>query len=112
MTAATLGTSTEAVLYGIKNKNMVIGLQDVAFDLKFGYVTVPTSTSQGSEITVKLWDEFGIKRLLGIKGFAHTTENSVIVAEAPTVTVGNGVLVITVASSNDDAKRFYILIGV
>lgn len=111
-TAATLGTSIEATLNSVKNEDMVRGLQDIAFDLKFGLVTVPATTSEGTTHTVNLWNEFGIKRFLGVKGFAHTTKDSVIVTENPTTSVDNDILTLTVAASNDDAKRVYLIIGV
>lgn len=112
VTAAALGTSIEATLNSVKNEDMVRGLQNTAFDLKFGVVSVPTTTSEGTNHTINLWQEFGIKRFLGVKGFAHTTENSVIVTENPTTSVNNDILTLTVPSSNDDAKRVYIIVGV
>ena len=111
-TSVALGTATQVSIYSITNNDLVNGTQNYAFDLKMGYITVPASSSRQSTIDVNLFAEFGIKRFLGIKGYAHTTEDSVIVAENPTTTVNNGKLTITIANSNDDAKRFYVIVGV
>lgn len=55
---------------------------------------------------------YGITTFLGIHGFAHTTTDSVVVAEAPTTAVASGVLTITVGgSTNSDDKRVYIIYG-
>ena len=49
---------------------------------------------------------------LGILGFSHDTENSIVTTEAPTTAVSAGVLTITLGgSTNSDAKRVYIVWG-
>ncbi len=112
MTAVTKGTATETTLFSVKNEDMVRDLQNVAFDLKFGIATLPSTTSELTAHTVNIKEEFGMDRVLGILGNAHTTEDSVIVTEAPTTIVNNGVLEIRVPASNDNVKRVYLIIGV
>lgn len=49
--------------------------------------------------------------LIGVLGFKHTTDNSVMVAEQPTTAVSAGVLTITVPSGTDNDPRYYIILG-
>lgn len=57
---------------------------------------------------------FGINAtgLMGVLGFKHTTDNSVMVQEQPTTTVSSGVLTITVPSGTDNDPRYYIIFGI
>lgn len=112
MTAATLNTATEGSLFGIVNEDLVNSDQDYSVDLKYGVAIFSNTTDQGFTGTVDLWNQFGIKRFLGVKGFSHTTEDSVIVTENPTTTVDNGILTLTVPSGTDNDKRVYLIIGV
>lgn len=63
-------------------------------------------------IPVTLTD-FGIHAsgLIGVIGFKHTTDNSVMEQEQPTTAVAGGVLTITVPSGTDDDPRFYLIYG-
>ena len=54
---------------------------------------------------------YGITDLKTIKGFTHTTNNSVIITEDPTTSVTTGVLTVTVGGSTDDKKRVFIIGG-
>lgn len=72
--------------------------------------TVAT-VDDGDTLTVTLSD-YGINNFLGASGFIHTTEDSVIVAEAPTTAVSSGVLTLTVGGSTDNKKRTYTVLGV
>lgn len=63
-------------------------------------------------IDVDLTD-YGISAtgLIGVLGFEHTTDNSVMVQQNPTTAVSSGTLTITVAGSNDNNTRHYIVKG-
>jgi hypothetical protein len=50
---------------------------------------------------------YGITTVLGVYGYKHTTDNSVIVTENPTTAVSAGVLTLTVPVGTDDDKRIY-----
>lgn len=113
MTAATLGTSTEARFMCIENEDMARGVQSYANDLKFLLLETSVSDNNATaSMTVNLWSEAGIKRLLGIKGWRHSTADSVIVTDNPTVTVNNGIATILTSASNNTHKRVVLLIGV
>lgn len=63
-------------------------------------------------LTVTLTD-YGIAAtgLIGVVGFKHTTDNSVMVQEQPTTAVSSGVLTLTVPAGTDNDARFYIIYG-
>lgn len=111
MTAATLGTSTEGVVMGVANNPLIIGTQSYERDLKSALYVTGIKSTEG-DTTINLWEVAGIKRLLGIKGWRHTTEDSVIVEENPTVTVNNGIATVTTSAENATQKRVILLIGV
>lgn len=74
-------------------------------------VETPTTTDTADTIPITL-STYGIGTVLSVQGFVHTTENSVIVAEAPTTAVSSGVLTITVGGSTvSDKKRVYVVTG-
>lgn len=81
---------------------------DEATDLAI--YTVAT-VDDGDTLTVTLAD-YGISSVLAIKGFIHTTTDSVIVAEAPTTAVSAGVLTITVGGTTDNKKRAFEILAV
>ena len=75
-------------------------------------ITTPATADTGDTIAVTL-ASYGIGTLLGIRGFVHTTANSVMVEEAPTTSVTAGVLTITVGGTTvSDKIRVYELIGI
>jgi hypothetical protein len=75
-------------------------------------VTTPNTADTGDTIVITLAD-YGIGTLLAVEGFVHTTENSVIVAEAPTTSVTSGVLTITIGGSTvSDKKRVFRVTGI
>ena len=75
-------------------------------------ITTPATADTGDTIDVTL-ASYGIGTLLGIDGYVHTTENSVMVAEDPTTSVTTGTLTITIGGSTvSDKKRVYELIGI
>lgn len=49
--------------------------------------------------------------LIGVLGFKHTTDNSVMVQEQPTTAVASGVLTLTVPAGTDNDSRFYLIFG-
>ena len=49
---------------------------------------------------------------IGVLGFKHTTDNSVMVQEQPTTAVSGGVLTITVPAGSDNDPRYYIVWGI
>jgi len=112
MVAATMDKQVEGALFNVTNNDMVTELQSFPFDLKFHLITLPDTTDAGDTATVDLWKEAGMKRLIGIKGWAHSTNNSVIVTENPTTTVSNGQLTLTVPAGTNNDKRVYLLVGV
>lgn len=74
-------------------------------------IETATTVDTADTIVVTLAD-YGLSTFLGIEGYVHTTENSVVVAEAPTTSVTTGTLTITVGGSTvSDKKRVYIIYG-
>lgn len=57
--------------------------------------------------------KYGIKAdgLIGVIGFKHTTNNSVMAQEQPTTAVSSGTITITVPSGTDNDARFYTVKG-
>lgn len=48
------------------------------------------------------------KGIMGVEGFEHTTEDSVIVAELPTTTVSGDNITLTVGGSSNKARTYLI----
>ena len=74
-------------------------------------VETANTADTADTIAITLAD-FGIGTFLTIDGYTHSTEDSIVIAEAPTTAVAAGVLTITVGgSTNSDEKRIYIVNG-
>ena len=72
-------------------------------------VETPTTADTGDTIDITLAD-FGVSTFLGINGYAHSTENEVVITEDPTTTFTGGVLTIIIGGSlNTDNKRVYVI---
>lgn len=70
-------------------------------------IVTPNTADSGDTITLNL-SNYSSKYLAGIIGYVHTTENSVVVEEAPTTSVSNGVITITIGGSSvSNKKRVY-----
>ena len=78
---------------------------------KVGYITLDNTTDDGDTTTIDIYEKFGMMRFMGIDGWIHTTEDSVVAPEAPTTTVDGFNLTITVGGSTDNKKRFYKIYG-
>ena len=81
--------------------------------LKRIIVVSPATMDNSDTIAITLTD-YGIAKtgLLYVRGWVHTTANSVIVAEAPTTSVTTGTLTITAgAVGGSDAIRVYEIVG-
>ena len=76
-------------------------------------ILVETEATADTADTIALTlADYGVGTFLGVTGYVHTTENSVIVEEAPTTAVSSGVLTITVGGSTvSDKKRVYVVYG-
>jgi len=90
------------------------GLSDVA-NSPYAYKEIMVVTADTADatntMTVTLSD-YGITTLYNVKGFKHTTNNSVIVLEQPTTSVTAGVLTITVPAGTNDDIRVYLVGGI
>jgi len=73
-------------------------------------VTAPATTDGGDTIAITLAD-YGITTFQAILGQTHSTTDSIVITEAPTTAVSDGVLTITVGGSTADKKRVFIVWG-
>lgn len=78
---------------------------------KKGLVTLPNTVDDGDTFSFNAHERFGINRVLAVRGWAHTTEDSVIVEEDPTVVLDGPEVTLTVGGSTDNLKRVYSVIG-
>ena len=80
--------------------------------VKVGFVYTPATADDSDTLSVDL-GKAGIKDagLWGIRGVTHTTDNSVLVIEAPTTAVSSGTLTITIGGSTDNKTRGFFLFG-
>jgi len=111
MGAGTVTATYESALYCTENLDKTAGTQTIAQDVKSVMLTLPDTTDATNTWSVPL-GRYGIKRLLLVKGWKHTTNNSVVVTENPTVTVENGTATLTVPAGSDNDMRVYLLEGV
>ncbi len=113
MTATSIDGDYVSDSYSIIDRDRVRNVRPYAQDLKIGYLKTAATADDGFTVTVDLFKQFGIKRLLGIKGFGHSTLNSVIVTENPTTVVSNGILTATLgAVAGADKVRVLMIVGV
>ena len=100
MTALTEGTDFE-----------IVGVQrgDVYNEI---VIKTINTVDDADTFTVDL-TKYGINAtgLLGVEGYAHSTANSIVVAEDPTTTVSSGTITMTVTGSTDNLQRYYIIKG-
>ena len=70
------------------------------------------TVDDGDTIAVDM-TKYGISAtgLMGVSGWEHTTENSVVVQADPTCAVSSGTITLTVSGSNDDNTRMYVIKG-
>lgn len=74
------------------------------------YVETAATADTADTIAITL-SKYGATKIKDIIGCVHTTENSVVVGEAPTTAVSAGVLTITVGGSTvSDCKRVYTVL--
>lgn len=78
--------------------------------VKHAIVYTPDTADDGDTLSVDL-NKYGMTKLWGIRGITHTTDNSVLVVEAPTTSVTGTTLTITVGGSTDNKTRSFLLIG-
>jgi len=80
--------------------------------IKTVMVTSDATADDGEILSVTLAN-YGLSAtgLLAVRGVTHSTVNSIIVIEAPTTTVTDGVLAITIGGSTDNKVRYFLLIG-
>jgi len=70
------------------------------------------STADTADTVVLDLSDYGISTLLAVEGFIHTTDGSVVEAEAPTTAVSSGDLTITIGGSTvSDKRRVYFVYG-
>lgn len=64
------------------------------------------------EIVVDL-TKYGISPtgLMGVKGYEHTTANSIVVQEDPATIVSGDNVTLTVGGSNDNNQRYFLIKG-
>lgn len=100
MGALTEGTDFEIVGVNIGNCSNEIVIKTI------------DTVDAADTLTVDL-TKYGISAtgLVGVLGFKHTTNNSVMVQEQPTTSVSSGTLTITVPSGTDNDARFYFVKG-
>jgi len=70
----------------------------------------PTLVGGTDTLTMTLAD-FGIKNILAVRGYVHTTDNSVITTDAGTCAVATGVLTYTTELANNNKKRVVVVWG-
>ena len=78
--------------------------------LVMALVETPATADNADTIAITLAD-YGISKFLYILGNAHSTDNSVVITEAPTTAVSAGVLTITVGGATPNLKRVYLVVG-
>ena len=71
------------------------------------------ATAHGSDTVAITLTNYGIAAdgFLGIRVVRHTTDNSVLVVEAPTTAVVSGVLTVTLGAGNNDKTRSMLIFG-
>jgi hypothetical protein len=80
---------------------------------KVGYVTCPDSVDATNTIAIDVYAQFGIKKVLIVEEFAHTTTNSVVIQETlVTTSVTGTILTVTIPAGSDNDKRVIVVYGI
>ncbi len=90
------------------------GLSDAAnspYGMIEGFVVVSDTADATNTVAVTLAD-FGITTFKYVQGYAHSTNNAVIITEAPTTSVTTGVLTITIPAGTDNDIRVWRIGGI
>lgn len=73
-------------------------------------VVTPATADDTDTVAIDL-SNYGMKTILTIFGVAHSTEDSILVTEAPTTAVSGTTVTITIGGSTDNLKRVYTIRG-
>jgi len=71
------------------------------------YLTTTAETMDDGDTIAITMADYGMSTFQYVKGWIHTTLNSVLVAEDPTSAVSAGVLTLTIGGSTDNKARTY-----
>jgi hypothetical protein len=71
-----------------------------------------TTMTGGTDTLTLTMADYGMSKVLTVNGFVHTTEDSVIVADAGTCAVSGGVLTYTTGAANNSKKRIVVVRGI
>lgn len=70
-----------------------------------------TGAMSDTNVTKITLADYGISKVYNVLTQAHDTENSILVTEAATTAVSDGVLTVTVLSASDTKKRSILIFG-
>jgi hypothetical protein len=80
---------------------------------KVGYLTAPDTTDATDTISVDVYAQFGITKVLAVMEFVHTTTDSVVAEETLVTTAVTGTtLTVTVPAGTDNDKRVIVVYGI
>lgn len=82
----------------------------LAHGIKVALVYTEATVDDG-DVVVEDISDYGFTTIGGVRGITHTTDNAVLVSEAPTTSVSNGVIRINVGGSTDNKTRTFIMFG-
>ena len=71
-------------------------------------VTTAATATTADTIPIDL-TAYGATGIDAITGYHHTTEDSIVIEEAPTTVVSSGTLTITVGGSTSTGKKVYLI---
>jgi hypothetical protein len=71
-------------------------------------VTTPNTADDGDTIDIDL-STYGATGIDWVLGFTHSTEDSVVITEAPTTAVSSSTLTITIGGATDNKKRVFLV---
>ena len=70
-----------------------------------------TTLTGGTDTLTMTLADYGFKAVLAVQGFVQTTDASVVVTEAGTTAVANGILTYTSVAGNDNKRRVVEVYG-
>jgi len=103
--------TTSTIVGNLAGEVFTEGIANInARQIKALLVTTPATTGAHHTIEVNL-RAYGLKNVLSVSGYVHTTINSVIAGEAPTTAVSGTTLTITVGGTAYNTTRAYLIFG-
>lgn len=80
---------------------------------KVGYATADDTADATNTISIDVFEQFGMTKVLAFRGYVHTTTDSVVAEETYVANTFTGTnLTVTIPAGTNNDKRFLVIYGI